>query len=358
MADQTSNSLSKMTPFFSEKLKVISFLSIIIVFYLHAGYPDEVVATMKIPVVVRSCIAGIFGPCAVPMFYAISGYLFFYGVTDVQKICEKMKKRIRTLIIPFVIAALFFPLFFMMMEFVPGAAKHINSDSYIEKFSTMPILKILMSLFYDSGNGMPWAYHLWFMRDLVIIVALSPLLYYLRRWTRYWSIAIVLVFYILFPQVQFSYAMYWFVAGSYVMDILGKLPRRIVVIMFVGFLLMAIYRQIYAYDAWKYFRIIEISLGVSSLWCIYDLFVSEKYRLISTPLLNTACQFTFFLYLYHEPAFHIIVKGIPLILGENWFGYTMSFLLSPIIMAPIGISIGYAIKKYIPTIYGIIVGGR
>lgn len=358
MEDLTSNSLSKMTPFFSEKIKVISFLSIMIVFYLHAGYPDEVIATMKFPVVVRCCIAGIFGPCAVPMCYAISGYLFFYGVTDINKIYKKMKKRVRTLIIPFFIAALFFPLFFMMLEFVPAATEHINSDSYLEKFSTMPILNILISLLYDSGNGMPCAYHLWFMRDLVIIVALSPMLYYIRRYTRYWTIAIVLVFYILFPQVKCLYAMYWFVAGSFVMDILGKLPRLVVFIMLGVFLLMATYRQIYPYDTWKYLKIIEISLGVSSLWCLYDIFVSERYRLSSTPLLNTACQFTFFLYLYHEPAFHIIVKGIPLILGDNWFGYTMSFLLSPIIMAPIGIGIGYIIKKYTPVIYRIIAGGR
>ena len=358
MTDQISNSSPKITPFFSEKIKVISFLSIMIVLYIHAGYPDEVNITMKIPVVVRTCIVGIFGPCAVPMFYAISGYLFFFEANDIQRIYKKMKKRIRTLIIPFVLAALFFPLFFIMMEFVPIAAEHINSNSYIEKFSTMPTLKILMSLFYDSGNGMPWAYHLWFMRDLIIIVALSPLLYYLRRWTSYWIIAIVLVLFLLFPQVKILYAMYWFVAGSFVMDILGKLSRRIVIIMFAGFLLLAICRQIYAYDVWKHFRIVEISLGISSIWCLYDFFVSEKYHLVSTPLLNTACKFTFFLYLYHEPGFHIIVKGIPLVLGDKWFGYTMSFLLSPIIMAPIGIGIGSVIKKYFPAMYGIIVGGR
>lgn len=329
-----------------------------IVFYLHAGYPDEVIATMKIPVVVRCCIAGVFGPCAVPMFYTISGYLFFYGVKDIRKVYYKIKKRIKTLIIPFIIAAIFFPLFFMMMEFVPGATEHINSESFIKKFSELTFSKIIVSLLYDSGNGMPWAYHLWFMRDLIIIVALSPMLFYIKKWANYWSIVVILGMYFLFPHISFLYGMYWFVAGSFVLNNLGKLPKRVTLLLFGGFLLIAIYRVFSSYDTGIYLRVFEISLGVSSLWSIYDILITDRFRLISSPLLNTACKFTFFLYLYHEPGFHIIVKGIPLILGDNWFGYTMSFLLSPIIMALIGIGIGFVIKKFFPAFYGILVGGR
>lgn len=347
-----------MTTYFSEKLKVTSFLSIVIVLYLHAGYPDEVIATMPIPVIVRNCIVGIWGPCAVPMFYAISGYLFFHGATNLHNIYRKIRTRIRTLLIPFLIAALFFPLFFMAMELIPAAAEHINSSSYIEKFTTLPLSTIIKSLLYDAGNDQPWAYHLWFMRDLVIIIALSPILYYIRKWTKFWSIAIVLSLHFLFPQVSFLYAMYWFTAGSLILNKLSQLPKKAVFLFFGVFLALAIYRLFEPLDAYHILEILEISLGISSFWCLYDILVSEKFRLSSTPLLNTACQFTFFLYLYHEPGFHIIVKGIPIVLGNNWFGYTMSFLLSPIIMVLIGVGVGCVIKKYAPTIYGIIVGGR
>ena len=42
-----------MTTRFSEKLKVVSFMAILAVFYLHATFPEEVNTTMRIPVLVR-----------------------------------------------------------------------------------------------------------------------------------------------------------------------------------------------------------------------------------------------------------------------------------------------------------------
>jgi surface polysaccharide O-acyltransferase-like enzyme len=354
---QVSN--TTMTPFFSEKLRIVSFFSIIVVFYIHAGFPDEVNETMTIPVIVRSCIAGVFGPCAVPMFYAISGFLFFYGIRKgITDVFKKMRKRIRTLLIPFIIAALFFPAFFMLMEFIPGASAHINSDSYIDKFGSMPMIDIILSLFYDCGNGMPWAYHLWFLRDLIIIIAFTPILYYIRKGIGFWSICIVLLLYFLFPQVTFLYAMYWFVGGSFIIDKTQKLPQWSIYMMFVLFITMATYRQFNAYEIWKYIKILEISFGVCSIWSIYDIFISKEFRINSIPFLLFACQFTFFLYLYHEPAFHIIVKAIPMALGNNELGYTLSFLLSPLIFAPICITIGYFLKKFTPNLYNTIVGGR
>lgn len=352
------DSTSKMTQFFSEKLRVVSFISILIVLYLHAGFPEDVCTTMKIPVIVRCCIAGVFGPCAVPMFYAISGFLFFYGTANIRRVFEKMKKRIITLVVPFIIAALSFPLFFIMMEFIPGAAEHINSESYLNRFLTLPIQQILISLFYDSGNGKPWAYHLWFMRDLVVIIAFSPILYYARRWGGYWSIALVLILHYIFPHLSFLYSLFWFVAGSFILDKTDKLPKWSIYLMLIAFLSMACYRLICLDGQATKYTIIEISLGVVSLWSLYDCLIPSHFELSAHPILNNACQFTFFIYLYHEPAFHIIVKGIPLILGNNWVGYTISFLLSPILMVIIGTIVGYILKKAAPNLYSIIVGGR
>lgn len=348
-----------MTQFFSEKLRIVSFFSIIVVFYIHAGYPDEVNKTMTIPVIVRSCTVGVFGSCAVPMFYAISGFLFFYGIKNgIADVFKKMRKRIKTLLIPFVIAALFYPAFYVLMELIPGASAYIN-NGYMERFVTMPMHDIISSLFYKSEAGEPWAYHLWFMRDLIIIVALMPGVFYLRKWTNFWSVIIVFVLYVLlFPMFHFLYGMYWFVAGSFVMDKTHKLPRWSIYMMFTLFIAMAIFRNIDPDGLWKHFEILERSFGVCSIWGLYDIFVSKSFRINSAPYLSFACQFTFFLYLYHEPALHIFVKVIPIVLGENEFGYTMSFLLSPLIFAPICITAGYLLKKFTPLLYNVIVGGR
>ena len=72
----------------SDKLKIMSFLAILVVLFIHAGLPNTLYpdGLMQIAYVIREIIARIIGDNAVPLFYVISGYLFFrhvYTITDV-----------------------------------------------------------------------------------------------------------------------------------------------------------------------------------------------------------------------------------------------------------------------------------
>ena len=67
--------------------------------FLESGYD---IATMHTLQYVQTCIEKI-SRIAVPLFFAISGYLFFWNVTTIDEIREKIKKRANTLLIPFVI---------------------------------------------------------------------------------------------------------------------------------------------------------------------------------------------------------------------------------------------------------------
>ncbi|MBQ2055594.1 MAG: acyltransferase [Bacteroidaceae bacterium] len=354
----TPQQSSAMSPYFSDKLKVVSFFAIIMVLYMHAGYPEDTGVDMTIPMFVRNCIPETFGYCAVPMFYAISGYLFFQNVESIGNVFRKMKKRVRTVLVPFVIAAVLFPLFFVVLEHIPGASAYINSKSYTEMFVTQPLWDILVALFYNCGNGFPCAFHLWFLADLIVIIFLSPLIFYLRKYAKSWSVGVMVLLFFLLPNVKFIYALYWFVTGSVVLDKLDRIPRSIVLLMFAAFVGIAVFRQVGDVRYWDFHRIAEHTLGVFSMWCIYDYLVSKDFRLKNSAALSLACQFTFFLYLYHEPMFNIIVKVIPMVLGKNWFGYTMSFLVSPFVFAPIGICVGIFLRRYAGGIYKILVGGR
>jgi len=318
-------------------------MAILAVFYLHASFPEEVTATMRIPTLVRACIAETFGHCAVPMFYAISGFLFFKGISQLHQVLGKMRKRVKTLIVPFVIAALLFALLYLIIS--------------PEKFADKSPWNIFYAIFFDAGSYMPMAYHLWFLRDLIIVVALSPVLFYLRKYLKLWSLPVLIILYWQFPYALFTYAMIWFVAGSLLLDKLERIPRWAVFGLLAVFILLVLFRLNFGY-AWKYLNILEIAAGITGLWCLYDIIVPNDFRLRNAPALTLACQFTFFLYLYHEPLFHGILKLFPMLLGHNWLGYTLSFLLSPLIFLPIGIGIGYGLRKYLPALYSLITGGR
>lgn len=172
-----------LTLYDSQKIKVISFACIILVLYIHSGfhdYPHEI-AGMAFNHWIQDIISGQIGRCAVPMFYMISGFLFFQNVHTMGDIWKKMRKRVRTLLVPYVIAALFMPLFLVVLDMLPFASRFSNGAGFSDSFR-QPVGDILSSLFYKvPGGTSPWAFHLWFLRDLIIIVALSPVLQIARK---------------------------------------------------------------------------------------------------------------------------------------------------------------------------------
>ena len=173
-----------MNLFLSQKIKVLSLALIILVLYIHSNFHDysHEILGMRFNHILQNVISVGLGRCAVPLFYMISGYLFFLNTENrISVVFNKMKKRIRTLLIPYIIACLFFPLFYWVMELIPIAGKYINGDGisilFRESFS-----EILLTLFYRGNNtSVPLAFHLWFLRDLIVIVAISPLLYFVKK---------------------------------------------------------------------------------------------------------------------------------------------------------------------------------
>lgn len=122
-----------ITNYISDKIKVLSLVAIILVLYIHSGfhdYPHEILG-MEFNHFLQEVVSEKLGRCAVPLFFMISGFLFFQNVNSINDVLHKMRKRIKTLVVPFVIAALFFPVFLIVVEKVPFAAK-MSNGGYIE----------------------------------------------------------------------------------------------------------------------------------------------------------------------------------------------------------------------------------
>lgn len=82
-----------MTKYLSDKLRVLSLVSIILVLYIHSGFHADEIEGMVLNDRVQTFVSGMMGRCAVPLFYVISGYLFFLKVPEGMKsIFGKMRK--------------------------------------------------------------------------------------------------------------------------------------------------------------------------------------------------------------------------------------------------------------------------
>lgn len=351
--------LNSMTQFLSDKLRVLSLISILFVLYIHSGFHSNEIEGMIWNYRCQEFISGMLGRCAVPLFYVISGYLFFLKVSDGMKsIYAKIQKRMRTLLVPYIVGCLFFVLFGVIIAITPGISKYVNGS--VMPLFNEPLHQIICSIFYDSGSGTPCAFQLWFLRDLILIVATSPIWYLLLKHLRW--IFVITSFgltYIQLPFVPF-FALFWFLLGGQLVQVKnGYGGASLTMLSIVTFLLLSIV-QLFMPDmiGWELVNIPIIILGLISVWGIYDMVLGKDFKLSEHRWLATACQFTFFIYLFHEPTLNIVRKLIIVVLGKNEYGYLISYLISPWIFIICFVIIGLQFRKYLPKVYHVCTGGR
>lgn len=350
-----------MTQYLSDKLRVLSLISIIFVLDIHSRFQPNEIMGMVYYDKIQLFTSEMIGRCAVPLFYLISGYLFFMKVPDgVKSIGRKIRKRIKSLLIPYFIGCVFFVIFYSFVALLPWTSNFINSSSSIMPLFQKPYSIILISIFYDGGTGYPCAFQLWFLRDLILIVATSPLWYLCLKHLK-WGFVVVTfgLTYLQIPHVPF-YALFWFVLGGQLVNAksLSGGGRSVIVTSVLFLVISGI--QLFMTDVidWKLVKIPVILLGIYSAWGLYDTVVGEKFVLSQHQWLATACQFTFFIYLFHEPTLNIVRKLIVVVLGKNELGYLTSYLISPWIFTVCAVFIGLLFRKYLPKVYNLCTGGR
>jgi surface polysaccharide O-acyltransferase-like enzyme len=353
-----------MTSYLSEKIKVLSAVSIILVLYIHAGFTLQDTEGMTFIVYAQGMLSKMIGRCAVPLFYMISGYLFFYKVpAGIHSIFEKIKKRIKTLLIPYIIGNVFFIVFYAVIESIPGTRQFMNDSVFL--LFKKDWVTILISVFYDMGNGMPQAFQLWFLRDLIILVALSPIWYLLFKYLKWFWIPVVFLLnyfsieYI--PLQSLLWSLFWFSLGGALVnvDISKKCKKQTIILLSLLFLIFCLVQLFYpALPVWEHITIPIILLGIIAIWFMYDTIVPPSFSLQTHAWLAKVCAFTFFIYLFHEASLNIVKKIILHILGGNELGYIVCYFTSPWIFITVAVFIGIGMKKYIPKLYSIAVGGR
>ena len=348
-----------MNQYLSDKLRIFSSFLIILVLYIHTDFHENELEGMFVNKDIQLLISGMVGRCAVPLFYVISGYLFFLKVPEGMKsIYGKMRKRVWTLVVPYIIGCLFFVGFGVLMSVLPGVSKYMNSS--VMPFFSKPMGEILRSIFYDEGMGSPCAFQLWFLRDLIIIVATSPLWYLCLKRMK-WAF-VVLTFCLTYLQISHTpfYALFWFVLGGQLVNVkcLSRWGYSVIVTSVLFLAVSGI--QMFMTDMidWEVVKIPIIMLGIYSAWGLYDIVVGGNFVLSEHRWLATACQFTFFIYLFHEPTLNIVRKLIVVVLGKNELGYLISYLVSPWIFAVCAVFVGLLFRKYLPRVYDVCTGGR
>lgn len=163
---------SKMTSYLSDKMKVLSLIAITMVIYIHTYYTEG--ENYPMYQTFQRFIGGVgISGIANPLFYFISGYLFFMGMTKVQECFPKMKKRFRTLLVPYLLAN---TIAFVMYAVLDGITRLSPSLYNVVNFHILDWFSLDVSTLLYNVYWAPVAFQLWFVRDMIIFVTLSPLI--------------------------------------------------------------------------------------------------------------------------------------------------------------------------------------
>lgn len=146
--------------------------------------------------------SNVLGGVAVPCFYVISGYLFFYKIENFtwDAYAKKMRNRLRTLIIPYILwnvfAALLMSGYLFMSRASVVEAQYPISWHVLIDWNDFTSSANVNWLGHQVPSTAPYDLPLWFLRDLIVVSCLSPLIYYFVKFTKFWGVVFLFLAYI------------------------------------------------------------------------------------------------------------------------------------------------------------------
>jgi fucose 4-O-acetylase-like acetyltransferase len=171
-----------MNPFISQKFRFYAFLSMILLVFVH-GYNLEsrylvpfsiVEEPLNFTTYLEYLLANGLFRFRIPMLFMISAYLF--ALHDSKPHGERMKKRLRTLLIPYLCWSAFALLFTFILQQFPLTADVVKSAQIDQFGNNRPYREIGWGGIVVRWLIAPVAFQLWFIRSLLVCNAIYPLL--------------------------------------------------------------------------------------------------------------------------------------------------------------------------------------
>ena len=301
---------------------------------------------------------------AVPIFFIISGYLFFVKLEEWDKKIwlDKMKRRARTLLLPYLLWNLIAILFSLGMLYLRASLKGSTPD-IAAWYNGMGGLKA----FWDTGTaGLPFNYPLWFLRNLIVFVILSPAVFLYAKKTG--IVGLILLYGAYFtaalakiPGLFYINGLFFFTLGAYLsirkIDFteLFKRWRTVAACIAVPLLITIFFTFGIHTDVWKFtHRAFTLFGSVATIGIVASLF--QKGRLKVRPLLSAS---TFLIYAAHGT---IVLPQTQSILGKilplNQIGLTIKYFTAPLLTVVLLVLCYWCLNRWLPKTTAVLTGGR
>lgn len=314
----------------------------------------------------------------VPLFFVISGFLFFYRTDFSETVYKhKLKSRAKTLLVPYLLwnsIAILWKLIF----FLPVLSSFVRPVEIDLSFT-----RIINTFFFDTDNrgifigpvhaeSSPEIYPindpLWYVRDLMLMAICSPIIHWLIKRMGIWLVALLGTFWflssIIFPNGGYVYmltvASFFFSWGAY-FSISAKnivfsfrkmkyIPMVYLIVALVDLLTIGREYNIFIHK-------IGILLGIASAVVVVSYLI--EFEIVKTN--KTLANSSFFIYVLHNLFIGLVGKFVFLMLHipeNNPLAMLALYFGVPLFSVAVCLILYILLKRYTPKVCNLLTGNR
>ncbi len=290
----------------------------------------------------------------VPIFFVVSGFMFFrVGLPTVAQFRRKLLDRFESLVVPFL----------LWNALVLAAVLLLQSAHLGGLMSrTRPVDGPVDALWRLTGD--PIHYQFWFVRELILLCLLTPLIGLIVRsrlalaWLALGFAGFALTKVI--GTVLSLRGIFFFSLGAYLA--MRELPLRLPIsrawlrgawVAYGASVVASAFLPV-SRTALLWIVAVQVVVGLALAATAYD----ASSRLWNDRLVSAVRTHAFFVYAFHEPLLSVIRKGLMVAMGSSGPVLAAVLLLVPTITLAVCVVVARWISRNSPRVYGVLTGGR
>lgn len=343
--------------YFRNKVTVTNFILAILVMLLHSQNIEQY-ATVNQTMIpgLEYFISRTLGNLAVPCFFLISAYLFYRNYGQ-NKIIEKYKSRIRSVLIPYLLWNLLYYLAFLVLVAFP-----VSRNFMVTQQVELSVQELWSAVLDHKYNGVYW-----FMKQLIWFVALSPAIWLMMRKKAGIILPVLLILLncsgIHLPfgglGIRIDMLVYWCLGCYFALHGADAFENRgckaricscgvtFLLLLGIRFWLEFVHVE-NKYS--EYLMPLLLLLNVLALWFVLDAF---KYRKTYWWM-----EITFFIYSAHPMLVDAVKKGVAKLLPDTPALCLTNYFAAVGISLLVIIGVAGLLMKYAPHVWSVLNGGR
>lgn len=357
---------------YSQAINIVKVLCMFGVVYIHASIVPYIDCSPAM-LYYQQLMTRVLPSFAVPGFFMCSGFLYFLNYHGIESYKRKSISRLKSLIIPYLFWISFTLLITWFLQDVLGLA-HLFGAGHMKLIRNFTLNDFFNS-FWAVRDGAPFLSTMWFLRDLIVCMVLTPLFYLLLK-GKYgrWALGVILI--LSLTKLSFFHvgvsSIFWFSVGAFVainnIDVFTKIKTQKKILIAMGGMLVLAYCMVYTENR-------EIGLQsyfISILQMLTTLVLFSNTLLLSMILVGRKWGYrlaklgtpSYFIYLAHEPymgyILQLFIKSVSLLSSSFlFFGFvSITPIVFPFIIILMCLVIFKIMRKYCPKVLSFMVGGK